>query len=57
MTENLELNRELSNQTKMIQILDRAVKLFEKTGLNDLAEKWNRILKNCMRREQLSDLM
>lgn len=57
MTENVELNRELSNQTKMIQIFDRAVKLFEKTGLNDLAEKWNKILKTYMHREQLSDLM
>ena len=27
-------------------ILDRAVKLFRKTQMNDLADKWDRILKS-----------
>ena len=57
MTENVKLNSDIANETKIIQVFDRAVKLFEKTGLNDLAEKWNRILKTYMNREKLGDLI
>ena len=31
------------------KMLSRAVGIFERTGLNDLAEKWQRILSNYMR--------
>jgi len=38
--------QDVSNQEENIaRILDRAVKLFRKTNLNDLADKWDRILK------------
>ena len=32
-------------EENIAKILDRAVKLFKKTNLNELAEKWDRILK------------
>ncbi len=32
-------------EENIAKILDRAVKLFRKTNLNELAEKWDRILK------------
>lgn len=54
MTENINLNNDISNKTKIIQTFDRAVKLFEKTGLHDLAEKWNKILNTYINRENLS---
>ncbi|MFX0033097.1 MAG: hypothetical protein ACFE8V_12935 [Promethearchaeota archaeon] len=54
MTENINLNNDISNETKIIQTFDRAVKLFEKTGLHDLAEKWNKILNTYINRENLS---
>jgi len=38
---------------KIEQIISRAVILFKKTGLLDLAEKWDRILKTYTRRNQL----
>jgi hypothetical protein len=35
------------------QIISRAVVLFKKTGLLDLAEKWDRILKTYISRKEL----
>ncbi len=32
-------------EENITKILDRAVKLFKRTNLNELAEKWDRILK------------
>lgn len=32
-------------EENIAKILDRAVNLFKKTNLNELAEKWDRILK------------
>ena len=37
---------DLLAEEHIANILDRAVKLFRKTKLNDLADKWDRILKN-----------
>lgn len=37
---------DLIAEEQIANILDRAVKLFRKTQLNDLADKWDRILKN-----------
>ena len=54
MMETIKFNNDLSKEAKVIQIFDRAVTLFKKTGLIDLAEKWNKILKTYMNRENLS---
>ena len=35
----------LRYEENIAKILDRAVKLFRRTNLNDLADKWDRILK------------
>lgn len=35
----------INYEENIAKILDRAVKLFRKTNLNELAEKWDRILK------------
>ena len=35
----------LKYEENIANILDRAVKLFRRTNLNELAEKWDRILK------------
>lgn len=56
MMETIKFNNDFSKEAKIIQIFDRAVTLFKKTGLNDLAEKWNKILKTYMNRENLSKL-
>ncbi len=56
MMEIIKFNDDLSKEAKILQIFDRAVTLFKKTGLNDLAEKWNKILKTYINRENLSKL-
>lgn len=45
-------NRTEENQIE--EILDRAVNLFEKTGLKDLAEKWDTILKMYVGKKELT---
>jgi outer membrane protein assembly factor BamD (BamD/ComL family) len=45
MLENLPLTENRSEENRMEEILFRAVNLFEKTGLKELAEKWDTILK------------
>ena len=45
-------NRIEENQIE--EILDRAVNLFEKTGLKDLAEKWDTILKIYVGKKELT---
>ena len=57
MMETIKFNDDLSKEAKIIQIFDRAVTLFKKTGLNELAEKWNKILKTYMNRENLNKLL
>ena len=45
MLDNLSLKDTTSEENQIEEILYRAVSLFEKTGLKDLAEKWDTILK------------
>ena len=45
MLENLPLTENRSEENRMEEILFKAVNLFEKTGLKELAEKWDTILK------------
>ncbi|MFX1317126.1 MAG: hypothetical protein ACFE9T_14795 [Promethearchaeota archaeon] len=42
----------LKYEENIAKILDRAVKLFRKTDLNELAEKWDKILKNYYAKKQ-----
>ena len=42
----------LKYEENIANILDRAVKLFKKTDLNELAEKWDKILKNYHAKKQ-----
>ncbi|MGB5912814.1 MAG: hypothetical protein WBH31_16600 [Promethearchaeia archaeon] len=56
MMETIKFNNDLSKEAKVIQIFNRAVTLFKKTGLIDLAEKWNKILKTYMNRENLKQI-
>ncbi len=56
MMETIKSNNDLSKEAKILQIFDRAVTLFKKTGLNELAEKWNKILKTYTNRENLNKL-
>ena len=52
--ENYTLNYINGNRSKEIEdILTRAVSLFEKTGLTELAEKWDRILKTYLSKKTL----
>ena len=45
MIDNIHLKNDLFEEKQIEKILFRAVDLFKKTGLIDLAEKWDRILK------------
>ncbi len=56
MMETIKFNNDLLKEVKILQIFERAVTLFKKTGLNELAEKWNKILKTYLNRENLSNL-
>ena len=42
----------LEYEENIAKILDRAVKLFRKTKLNELAEKWDKILTNYYAKKQ-----
>ena len=39
-------------EENIANILDRAVKLFRRTNLNELAEKWDKILKTYRSKKQ-----
>jgi len=54
--ENIKLDNEISNEVRIIQIFNRAMNLFKKTGLDDLAEKWDKIIKTYINREHLSEI-
>jgi len=54
MLENLPLTENSSEENRMEEILFRAVNLFEKTGLKELAEKWDTILKMYVGKKVLS---
>ena len=55
MLENLPLRENRPEEKQIEDILFRAVNLFEKTGLKDLAEKWDTILKMYAGKKALSD--
>jgi len=55
MLENLPLRENRSEEKQIEDILFRAVNLFEKTGLKDLAEKWDTILKMYVGKKELSN--
>lgn len=53
MIDNIHLKNDLIEEKQIEKILFRAVDLFEKTGLTELAEKWDRILKNYVAKREL----
>jgi len=55
MLDNLPLRENRSEEKQIEDILFRAVNLFEKTGLKDLAEKWDTILKMYAGKKELSN--
>ena len=54
MIDNLSLENDLFEDKQIEKILFRAVDLFKKTVLTDLAEKWDRILKTYVARKDLT---
>ncbi|MBY9015546.1 MAG: hypothetical protein KGD68_07640 [Candidatus Lokiarchaeota archaeon] len=54
MLDNSSLRDNRSEEKQIEEILFRAVNLFEKTGLKDLAEKWDTILKMYVGKKDLS---
>ena len=53
MIDNIHLKNDLFEEKQIEKILFRAVDLFKKTGLTELAEKWDRILKNYVAKKGL----
>lgn len=53
MIDNIHLKNDLIEEKQIEKILFRAVDLFKKTGLTDLAEKWDRILKTYVAKNEL----
>ena len=54
MMENTPLRKDVLEDKQIEEILFRAVNLFKRTGLTDLAEKWDRILKMYVGKKQLT---
>ncbi|MBY8988890.1 MAG: hypothetical protein KGD61_10585 [Candidatus Lokiarchaeota archaeon] len=54
MMDNTPLRKDLIGETQIEEILFRAVNLFKKTGLTDLAEKWDKILKTYVGKKELT---
>lgn len=54
MIENIPLSHQKIFENNIEQILERAVELFKKTGLTDLANKWERILKAYTNKKYLT---
>ena len=55
MLDNLHLRENKSEEKQIEEILFRAVNLFEKTGLKELAEKWDTILKMYVGKKVLTE--
>lgn len=53
MIENISLSREKIYENNIENILERAVQLFRKTGLTELANKWDKILKTYTNKKYL----
>ena len=47
-------SKSLRFETNVAKILDQAINLFRETGLTELAEKWDHILKNYYRKKSFS---
>jgi len=54
MMDNTPLRRDLIGANQIEEILFGAVNLFKKTGLTDLAEKWDKILKMYVGKKDLT---
>jgi hypothetical protein len=54
MIENTSLSQQKIFENNIEQILERAVELFKRTGLTDLANKWERILKTYTHKKYLT---
>jgi len=54
MMDNTPLRKDLIGDNQIEEILFRAVSLFKKTGLTDLAEKWDKILKMYVGKKALT---
>ena len=54
MMDNTPLRKDLIGEKQIEEILFRAVSLFKKTGLTDLAEKWDKILKMYVGKKDLT---
>ncbi len=54
MMDNNPLRKDLIGENQIEEILFRAVNLFKKTGLTDLAEKWDNILKMYVGKKNLT---
>ena len=55
MLNNISLKDDRIEENQIEEILDRAVNLFDKTGLKDLAEKWDTILKMYVGKKELTN--
>ncbi len=53
MIDNIHLKNDLIEEKQIEKVLFRAVDLFKKTGLTELAEKWDRILKTYVAKKGL----
>jgi len=51
MIENLN---NIESENRIEEILERAVNLFQKTGLTELANKWDRILKTYSTKKSIN---
>lgn len=49
----LMIENSLKQEVNIAHMLDRAVNLFKETGLDELAERWEKILKNYERAKNL----
>jgi hypothetical protein len=54
MIENFTTEEEKLRENNIEEILVRAVNLFKKTGLSELANKWERILNSYISKKSLS---
>jgi hypothetical protein len=54
MIDNTLLRKDIIGDNQVEEILFRAVNLFKKTGLTELAEKWDRILKTYIGKKELT---
>ena len=54
MMDNTPLRKDIIEDNQIEEIIFRAVNLFKKTGLTELAEKWDKILKTYIGKRSLT---